>query len=54
VTPGSDGRYTFSVGPQASRRGNDRDGRRYTIEVSATDDAGNEGSKSAIVTVPRK
>jgi hypothetical protein len=49
-----DGRDASTVGLQASRRGNDQDGRRYTIEVSATDQAGNEGSKSATVTVPRK
>jgi probable HAF family extracellular repeat protein len=52
--PPVDGSYTFTVALQASRRGNDRDGRRYTIEVSATDNAGNEGSKSATVIVPRK
>jgi probable HAF family extracellular repeat protein len=54
VTLGADGRYAFTVGLQASRQGNDRDGRRYIIKVSATDNAGNEGSKSATVTVPRK
>jgi probable HAF family extracellular repeat protein len=55
VTPDeADGSYAFTVDLQASRNGNDRDGRRYTIEVSATDHAGNEGAKSATVTVPRK
>jgi hypothetical protein len=54
ITLGANGSYDFTVGLQASRRGNDQDGRRYTIEVSATDDAGNEGSKSTTVTVPRK
>jgi probable HAF family extracellular repeat protein len=49
----TDGRYAFPVALQASRRGNDQDGRRYTIEVNATDYAGNEGSASATVTVPR-
>jgi hypothetical protein len=49
-----DGTYTFTVGLQASRNGNDHDGRRYTIEVSATDEAENEGDASTIVTVPRK
>jgi hypothetical protein len=39
---------------QALRNGNDRDGRRYTIEVRATDEAGNEGDASTVVTVPRK
>jgi hypothetical protein len=53
VTPEADGRYTFTVALQASRRGNDQDGRRYTIEVSATDYAENEGGASTTVTVPR-
>jgi hypothetical protein len=48
----ADGEYTFTVKLQASRNGNDQDGRHYTIEVSATDNAGNSGSASAIVTVP--
>jgi probable HAF family extracellular repeat protein len=50
---GADGRYAFTVQLQASRRGNDQDGRRYTIEISATDVAGNRGSASTTVTVPR-
>ena len=44
--------YSFLISLQASRRGNDQDGRRYTIVVSATDTAGNLGVKSTIVTVP--
>jgi probable HAF family extracellular repeat protein len=51
-TPDADGRYTFTVALQASRRGNDRDGRRYTITVSATDQAGNRGAALTLVTVP--
>ncbi len=54
VPLGANGRYAFTVQLQASRRGNDQDGRHYTIEVSATDKAGNRGSASATVTVPRK
>jgi probable HAF family extracellular repeat protein len=54
IALGTDGSYAFTVQLQASRRGTDQDGRRYTIEVSATDHAGNEGTKSATVTVPRK
>jgi large repetitive protein len=50
----ADGSYAFTVALQASRNGNDRDGRRYTIEVCATDEAGNEGDASATITVPRK
>jgi hypothetical protein len=52
--PIADGSYAFTVALEASRRGNDRDGRSYTIVVSATDVAGNQGSASATVTVPRK
>jgi hypothetical protein len=47
------GSRAVTVQLQVSRRGNDQDGRRYTIVVSATDDAGNQGSASATVTVPR-
>jgi hypothetical protein len=54
VSLAPDGSYAFTVALQASRNGNDRDGRRYTIEVSATDQAGNQASLSATVTVPRK
>ena len=50
--PGADSIYAFTVKLQASRNGNDRDGRHYTIAVSATDKAGNSGLKSTIVTVP--
>jgi hypothetical protein len=53
ITLGADGRYAFTVQLQSSRRGNDPDGRHYTIVVSATDMAGNLGSESDIVTVPR-
>jgi hypothetical protein len=48
----ADGRYTFTVALEASRRGNDQDGRHYTIVVSAKDIAGNLGVASTIVTVP--
>jgi hypothetical protein len=53
VPLGADGRYTFTVALQASRRGNDQDGRQYLIVVSARDIAGNLGVASATVTVPR-
>ena len=46
IIPGADGRYAFTVRLQASRHGNDRDGRDYTIAVSATDTAGNSGVAS--------
>jgi len=51
-TPGAAGRYAFTVDLQASRTGNDQDGRRYTITVSATDQAGNRGDALTLVTVP--
>jgi hypothetical protein len=53
VTPGAGGSYAFTVQLQASRRGNDQDGRHYTITVTATDMAGNLGDASATVPVPR-
>jgi hypothetical protein len=45
---------TFSVGVPliASRKGNDPDGRRYTIVVTARDQIGNAGSCSITVIVP--
>jgi hypothetical protein len=48
----ADGSYTFSVTLQASRHGEDRDGRRYTIVVHAESNAGILASASRIVTVP--
>jgi uncharacterized membrane protein len=54
VPPSSDGRYAFTVELQASRRGNDQNGRQYRIAVSATDNAGNPAGASTIATVPRK
>jgi hypothetical protein len=47
-----DGSYSFSLPLQASRNGNDQDGRNYTITVTAQDNAGNTASASTIVTVP--
>jgi probable HAF family extracellular repeat protein len=47
-----DGQYTFTVVLEASRRGNDQDGRQYMIAVSATDNLGNPGAASTVVTVP--
>ena len=53
LTLEADGRYTATIGLEAARRGNDADGRRYTITVSAQDNEGNEGVDTAIVTVPQ-
>ena len=48
---GPAGYFSFTIWLQASRGGTDRDGRRYTVTVQATDNAGNVGSKTAVVTV---
>ena len=48
---GADGSFTVVVQLTASRLGSDKDGRKYTIRVSATDGAGNVGPESAPVTV---
>jgi hypothetical protein len=52
LTLDAGGGYAFTVALEASRRGNDQDGRHYTIAVSAKDNLGNPGFKSATVTVP--
>jgi len=52
VSLGAGGSYSFTVSLQASRNGNDKDGRQYTITVSARDLAGNLGSAATTVTVP--
>jgi hypothetical protein len=52
IALGKDGSYSFTIQLQASRRGNDIDGRQYTITVSAQDMEGNMGSASIRVIVP--
>ncbi len=52
ITLASGGNYSFTISLQASRQGNDFDGRQYTIVVSAVDLADNTGSGSTVVTVP--
>ena len=52
VSVGPGGSYLFTVMLQASRNGNDLDGRQYQITVSAKDLAGNVGSAATTVTVP--
>jgi hypothetical protein len=44
--------FTFQVMLQVRRFGFDRDGRQYTIDVTASDMAGNTGVGSAVVIVP--
>jgi len=52
ISLGTEGSYSFGVSLVASRYGIDRDGRTYTVAVSATDTVGNVGSCSVVVTVP--
>jgi hypothetical protein len=52
VVLGSGGAFSFTTLLQATRRGSDGDGRHYTVTIRATDNAGNVGTASAIVTVP--
>jgi hypothetical protein len=49
---GSGGQYSFTIPLPASRKGTDRDGRRYTVTVRAADNAGNVATTLAVVTVP--
>ena len=49
VTLNPDGSYSFSVSLQASRRGSDKNGRTYTIVVSATDRAGLKTTTSVTI-----
>ena len=53
VTLGAEGSYSFAILLQASRSGSDKNGRTYTITVSAKDDAGRLASGSTVVTVPQ-
>jgi hypothetical protein len=52
VTLSASGSYSFTIQLQASRKGDDKDGRQYHITVSAEDNAGNKGSSSTQVIVP--
>jgi hypothetical protein len=49
---GAGGSYAFTVYLPASRKDADKDGRTFTITVSAADGAGNPASKAVVVTVP--
>jgi hypothetical protein len=51
IALGSGGSYSFTILVEASRSGTDKNGRAYTIIVSAKDNAGNLGSASTVVTV---
>jgi len=52
VAVGADGRFSFLVPLEASRLGDDLDGRRYEVVVSARDAAGNRGTASIVIVVP--
>jgi hypothetical protein len=52
VTLGPGGAYSFTVLLQASRLGTDRNGRLYTITVSASNNAGKTSSQAGHVIVP--
>ena len=47
-----DGSYSFTILLEARRSGRDKNGRTYTITVTAKDRAGNIGKKAVTVTVP--
>ena len=51
LTLDSSGNYTFTILFRASLKKNDTNGHRYTIRVSATDQAGNRAANSAVVKV---
>ncbi len=50
VTLAADGSYSFVVSLQASRKGSDRNGRTYTVTITATDRAGLKTVVSVIET----
>ena len=52
IVPATDGTFTFTVPLIASRAGNIKAGRTYTITVVATDAVGKQGTCSAGVLVP--
>jgi hypothetical protein len=54
ISLGSGGTYSFVILLQASRRASDFNGRHYEITVRASDNAGNVGSKTAVVIVPHR
>jgi hypothetical protein len=51
IVPDADGVFSVSVQLQASRRGDDRNGRQYTITVTANN-SGGSASAASVVTVP--
>jgi hypothetical protein len=53
ITVNADGSFAVDVPLVAARHDADLDGRKYTVVVSAKDNAGNEGTGTAVVIVPR-
>lgn len=54
ISLGPGGSYSFLILLQASRLGSDFNGRHYEITVRAKNNAGNLGSKTAVVIVPHR
>ncbi len=52
ITVAPDGHFDFYVTLDASRHGDDLDGRQYLIRVNAQDNAGNAAQQTATVVVP--
>lgn len=52
IVADTNGTFTFAVPLMASRAGNVKPGRTYTITVVATDALGNQGTCSTKVLVP--
>jgi len=50
VTLAADGSYSFTVSLQASRKGSDKNGRTYTVTITATDRAGLQATISIVET----
>ena len=45
----TNGAFSFTMQLKRERRGNDKDGRRYTILVTAIDQAGNQKQATPII-----
>jgi hypothetical protein len=54
VTLQADGSYSFLVALDAPRSNKDKDGRTYVITIQAKDIAGNTGSQTVTLVVPRR
>jgi hypothetical protein len=52
ITLAADGTFSVNIPLVADRLGADQDGRKYTIVISARDNAGNEGTAAVVVVVP--